>query len=352
MQTKLSSREWQQRRWFNNRVACEAAGFTWYEVSHADNLQFESGNGFVCARTEFARVNHLGNGFGDTVISQSEAVTAAGVVSSHVNQGVNANRFLWTIPKIPTAKNGAAYFSNMRNAYQSCVLRMRYNLSTADFQQWPQDAVDPGTSPMVDSRNNSRNSRDTNTPIHQDPFVYIGPGDTSVRGDMFVSLKVNTNQYGRTFQDRSYVFAIKPLPTTSSAANNEADTPAIDSAAIAAAIANNGRIYNVNVRGKRGNIVQTYPAVEYDFVPNALALSENDMIHFQWTGSDYNPRFYSSFGCMFTNFLCALILFRHVSLYHLHVDEAATMRLVDLPTRTRSQLPPTPTRTHARIAAT
>lgn len=33
-----------------------------------------------------------------------------------------------------------------------------------------------------------------------------------------------------------------------------------------------------------------YPSVEYDFVPNALALDTNDMVHFQWTGSDYNPR--------------------------------------------------------------
>ena len=33
-----------------------------------------------------------------------------------------------------------------------------------------------------------------------------------------------------------------------------------------------------------------YPSVEYDFVPNSLALNTNDMVHFQWTGSDYNPR--------------------------------------------------------------
>lgn len=74
-------------------------------------------------------------------------------------------------------------------------------------------------------------------------------------------------------------------------------------------LAAGGKIYNVNVRGKRGNIVQVnymifiyvikktndsyekvYPSVEYDFVPNMLALSTKDMIHFQWTGSDYNPR--------------------------------------------------------------
>ena len=99
-----------------------------------------------------------------------------------------------------------------------------------------------------------------------------------------MSLAVNTNQYARTFQDRSYKFAIKKRPTEPVVADDGLDTPYIP------AIPEDTKIFNVNVRGKRGNIVQTYPAVEYDFVPNSLALDAGDMVHWQWTGSDYNPR--------------------------------------------------------------
>lgn len=62
---------------------------------------------------------------------------------------------------------------------------------------------------MVTSRNNSRTRGDPNGPINQNPYVYIGAGDNSSTGPQFVSLRVNTNQYGRTFQDRSYKFMIK-----------------------------------------------------------------------------------------------------------------------------------------------
>lgn len=285
--TKLSNSRWTSNSWYNNKHDCEANNYYWYSISHYDNLNI-SVDSFVCAHTQFARANQLGNAYAD-IVSQTES-TSIGIVESSVVHGVNANRFMWTVPEVPSPKV-SNYFSNMTNAYKSCSLRIRYNISTADFPSWPNDAVDPGSPQMVDYRNNSQTALDPRTPLTQDPYVYIAPGDKSYEVDQFLSLRVNTNQYSRTFQDRSYVFSIKPLPSSGySDQSTITDSPSVNYDAIQSAIKKGGKIYNVGVRGKRGNIVEVYPSVEYDFVPNALALSENDMIHFQWTGSDYNPQ--------------------------------------------------------------
>jgi len=95
------------------------------------------------------------------------------------------------------------------------------------------------------------------SPIEQNPYVDIG-----LRYGL--RLNINTNQLGRIFQDRSHVFLLKPRP-----ANFQTQ-----------------RLYNLNVRGKRGNIVQAYPAVEYDFHPNTLNINQGDLVHVQWTGNN------------------------------------------------------------------
>jgi hypothetical protein len=133
---------------------------------------------------------------------------------------------------------------------------LRYNISTSDYWAW-----DNKGTPKTDSKSNGR----AKSPIIQDPYIGVG---ADPKKD-WVELAVNTNQFGRTFQDRSYVFEIKKRP---------AEIPAT------------AKIYNLGVRGKRGNIVQTYPSVEYDFMPADLCVNTGDYVHFQWAGSDYNPQ--------------------------------------------------------------
>merc|ERR1711916_170317 len=160
-----------------------------------------------CLEAPFSRQNHLGNGLNGY-----------------------PNMYNWTIPNTPSER---------------CVLRIRYNITTRD-----------GNKPFhkLTAADNGDKA-----PVKQNPYVsFLGT---------YLRLAINTDQFGRTFQDRSHVFEIRRRPGS---------------------VDPSRRIINLNVRGKRGNIVQTYPSVEYDFVPNIAKVKTGDYLHIQWTGCDNN----------------------------------------------------------------
>jgi hypothetical protein len=170
-----------------------------------------------CKQGEWSRSNHHGNG--------REPV---------------ANNYTWTIPSMEqlTTYGVSTYGTNYNAA--KCLLRLRYNISTDDYDPWNTNATD-------------------NDILYNNPTVDVGT--STLQG---LKLAINTAQFGRTFQDRGHTFYIVERPTGWE----------------------NAKIVNLNVRGKRCNIVQCYPAVEYDFVPNDLHVDTNTYVHVQWTGSN------------------------------------------------------------------
>jgi hypothetical protein len=172
---------------------------------------------------------------------------------NHLGNGVDGfpNTYNWTLPQ--------GVESCVSSDTCTCVVRLRYNVSTIE-DGWPlMSNPDQG---FIDYNQNGNN-----TIIKQNPTIPLSYNMGNGTGTE-VTLAVDTSQYGRTFQDRSHTFKLSARPS---------------------GIPKNSRLYNLNVRGKRGNIVQTYPATEYDFVPQYLYTRVGDYIHFQWTGCDTNP---------------------------------------------------------------
>jgi hypothetical protein len=165
---------------------------------------------------------------------------------NHLGNGAdgNLNRYNATIPDWESCTETDSCV---------CVIRIRYNISTIE-DGFP-DMSRPDTG-FVDWTNNAGAA-----PILEDPEVPMSNGGE-------ISLAVDTSQFGRTFQDRTHTFKIAKRPD---------------------GVPSSSRLFNLNVRGKRGNIVQAYPSTEYDFVPTHLYARVGDYIHFQWTGCDTNP---------------------------------------------------------------
>ncbi|CAH1783890.1 unnamed protein product [Owenia fusiformis] len=156
--------------------------------------------------------------------------------SNHLGNGRDgvANNYTWTIPQFTSTDT------------QRCAMRIRYNISTDDYDPF-----------NTDSTQNKNIAQGIVSPVQQNPIVEVGASSP-------LRLAINTAQFGRVFQDRSHAFLLAPRP----------------------AGVGDEKLYNLNVRGKRGNIVQTFPAVEYDFAPNDLNITDADLVHIQWTGSN------------------------------------------------------------------
>jgi hypothetical protein len=183
---------------FNNAADCATGAGTWVQSdSHKEKAP-------ECKDAPWSRDNTLGGG-----------------IEGYINT------YNWTIPS---------------DVNDVCIVRLRYNISTTDYDDW-----------------NTYSMNAADSPVQDDPVVMFE--------QMPIKLAIDTNQFGRTFEDRSYVFEIRTAPAQGLLTN----------------------IYNVGVRGKRGNIAQVRNCVEYDFVPERLHASVGDFVHFQWTGSNHNP---------------------------------------------------------------
>jgi len=309
-----------QRRWYNNYNLCVGNGHNWVETffdpGYTGTLTGNNSPDMMVVQGEETRVNQLGNSArnigvaypngnlntfstnlreycqngrwalqngrnqcaaqgGSTGVFQDQ--TSGRLWDDNTGQAMSANSLSWVVPN---------------NVQDSCVLRLRYNISTWDFPGWqggnrylcsgadgactandPADTFtgEPGVNSTYNCQGDTQNGVACSriSPVTQDPYVQINGGNNAQGGNQILSLALNTNQYARTFQDRTYVFSIRRRPP---------DIPAT------------ATIVSFALRGKRGNIVQTYPAVEYDFTPDNLVMKQNDYMHIQWTGSDYNPQ--------------------------------------------------------------
>jgi len=215
----------------NNKADCEEKGHTWEEVP-SWGLPAPD-----CVPTFYARDNHLGN--------------------SYIFGKLMTNVYKWKVADVVVDDPG----SDKDFQYGSCVLRFRYNISTEDWAPWGE--VDGKG--MVDASYNEQ-SRKTYGNNREDPTVTYGYNDDGTEKNL--TINVDYEEFGRTFEDRSHVMFIRRRPSN---------------------IAPSAQIYNLNVRGRRGNIVQAYPAVEHDFVPLHLKCNKEDYIHIQWTGNDEGP---------------------------------------------------------------
>ena len=150
---------------YGSQAQCESQSSQYFVYKWAvpyDSVDFETKQCLVlspapeCGQATWTRSNHLGNG----------------------RDGVEAPGYKWRLPYFPSKR------------LQKCVFRIRYNVSTDDYDGFGVDA----------SLNKEK------SPIKTNPLVDVGVDKQTLR------LAINTAQFGRVFQDRSHSFFLLPRP--------------------------------------------------------------------------------------------------------------------------------------------
>eukprot|EP01048_Picozoa_sp_COSAG05_P006825 COSAG05_NODE_461_length_9571_cov_14.935283_1_plen_734_part_00 len=253
------------------KLECDGLGAQWLEGKSWDELDEDGEPAPVCMESFWNRDNHLGNGAGG-----------------------QPNIYNWTVPTAVTGLRDAA--NENYKEFDRCVIRLRYNITTGDT------GLDLDTSIAFWDLDSKYNGNDS--PVEQDQPVDVPAaqaiGGVNDGGDVTgairtLQLALNTNQYGRVFEDRSMVFHIvdfdernrrrrrlqqvadPKLNPDGSSTKYEEDKDNCDVT------------HNLEIRGKRGNIVQAYPSVEHDFEPTPLIAETGDCIHFQMSLTDNDP---------------------------------------------------------------
>jgi len=206
---------------------CTAAGGRWKSY-----LQPAAVPKPACVKNAWSQVNNLGN--------------VAGTLNGGLPQSYD-----WQIPtSAQLAAAGCYRYTDPTGSiqpYYRLMNRMRYNMTTGDYDPYKTTAAC-----------NQNNNAGIQSPVNQNPTVDVGYMMQGIR------LAINTAQTGRTFQDRSHVYRVQERPAQLV-----------------------GRVVrNQNVQGKRGNIVQTFPAVEYDFWPKIQEVKVGECVSYAWVGSN------------------------------------------------------------------
>lgn len=240
----------------------------------------------VCMEAFWNRDNHLGGGVGG-----------------------QANLFNWSLPSKTTGlRAGPDSTDEEEDAakeFDRCVFRMRYNITTGDTD------LDLESSIAYWDLTSQYNGDDS--PVEQDEAVIVPGAEEEVNSGILdgnaaggggsdqdgqtrtLQLALNTNQYGRIFEDRSMVFHLVDFDERADLARRRRLQTEKDVKLTEEGLREYEEdlscdtVHNLEVRGKRGNVVQSFPGVEHDFDPSPLVAETGDCIELTIHLTDNDP---------------------------------------------------------------